>query len=121
MQAVTASVYGAGWQDVLTHLARELGAEASPQEHDGYLGEAADPAAFDAALGEYRSAEASLVAATMTREGSARRCRSSASSMRPSTTSGTPSPCPTALAAGCGRSWSGPTIPRASAGCGSAT
>ena len=69
VQAVTASVYGAGWQDVLTHLARELGAEASPQEHDGYLGEAADPAAFDAALDEYRSREAALVAATMTREG----------------------------------------------------
>ncbi|QNE35002.1 SRPBCC domain-containing protein [Leifsonia shinshuensis] len=69
VQAVTAAVYGAGWQDVLTHLARELGADASPQEHDGYLGEAADPAAFDAALDEYRSAEAALVAATMTREG----------------------------------------------------
>ncbi|GAA4152776.1 SRPBCC domain-containing protein [Leifsonia shinshuensis] len=67
VQAVTASVYGAGWQDVLTHLARELGAEASPQEHDGYLGEAADPAAFDAALDEYRREEAALVAATMER------------------------------------------------------
>lgn len=69
VQAVTASVYGAGWQDVLTHLARELGADASPQEHDGYLGEAADPAAFDAALDEYRREEAALVRATMTREG----------------------------------------------------
>jgi len=69
VQAVTASVYGAGWQDVLTHLARELGAEASPQEHDGYLGEAADPAAFDAALDEYRSEEAALVRATTTRVG----------------------------------------------------
>ena len=67
VQAVTASVYGAGWQDVLTHLARELGAEASPQEHDGYLGGAADPAAFDAALDEYRREEAALVAARMTR------------------------------------------------------
>jgi uncharacterized protein YndB with AHSA1/START domain len=69
VQAVTAAVYGAGWQDVLTHLARALGAEASPQEHDGYLGEAADPAAFDAALDEYRREEAALVAATMTRAG----------------------------------------------------
>ncbi|MEY9951064.1 SRPBCC domain-containing protein [Leifsonia sp. EB34] len=68
IQAVTASVYGAGWQDVLTHLARELGAEASPQEHDGYLGGAADPAAFDAALEEYRREEAALVAGTTTRE-----------------------------------------------------
>lgn len=62
VQAVTASVYGAGWQDVLTHLSRELGASASPEEHDGYLGGAADPAAFDAALAEYRTAEAALVA-----------------------------------------------------------
>lgn len=62
VQAVTASVYGAGWQDVLTHLARELGAPASAEEHDGYLGEAADPAAFDAALADYRTAEAALVA-----------------------------------------------------------
>ncbi|KQR52269.1 hypothetical protein ASF88_11990 [Leifsonia sp. Leaf336] len=69
VQAVTASVYGAGWQDVLTHLARELGGEASPQEHDGYLGEAADPAAFDAALDEYRRGEAALVPATIERTG----------------------------------------------------
>jgi len=62
VQAVTASVYGAGWQDVLTHLARELGAPASAEEHDGYLGGAADPAAFDAALADYRTAEAALVA-----------------------------------------------------------
>lgn len=62
VQAVTASAYGAGWQDVLTHLARALGAEPGPQEADGYAGEAADPAAFDAALGEYRSREAALVA-----------------------------------------------------------
>ncbi|WP_348786931.1 SRPBCC domain-containing protein [Leifsonia sp. NPDC080035] len=69
VQAVTASVYGAGWQDVLTHLARALGAEPSPEETDGYAGGAADPAAFDAALGEYRSREAVLVAGSMQREG----------------------------------------------------
>lgn len=69
VQAVTASVYGAGWQDVLTHLARSLGAEATPQEHDGYLGEAAEPAAFDSALDEYRRQEAGLVAATIERSG----------------------------------------------------
>ncbi|WP_314147161.1 SRPBCC domain-containing protein [uncultured Leifsonia sp.] len=62
VQAVTASVYGAGWQDVLTRLARALGAERSPQDVDGYAGEAADPAAFDAALGDYRRSEAALVA-----------------------------------------------------------
>jgi uncharacterized protein YndB with AHSA1/START domain len=62
VQAVTASVYGAGWQDVLTHLARELGASTSAEEHDGYLGGAADPAAFDEALADYRMAEAALVA-----------------------------------------------------------
>ena len=67
VQAVTASVYGAGWQDVLTHLARELGGEATPQELDGYVGEAADPAAFDAALDEYRRDEAALVPATIQR------------------------------------------------------
>lgn len=69
VQAVTASVYGAGWQDVLTHLARALGGEATPQEHDGYLGDAADPAAFDAALDDYRRQEAGLVAATIDRTG----------------------------------------------------
>ncbi|WP_426623348.1 SRPBCC domain-containing protein [Leifsonia sp. McL0607] len=69
VQAVTASVYGAGWQDVLTHLARELGGPATPQEHDGYLGEAADPAAFDAALDEYRRDEAALAPATIERAG----------------------------------------------------
>ncbi|MBN9632544.1 MAG: SRPBCC domain-containing protein, partial [Actinobacteria bacterium] len=69
VQAVTASVYGAGWQDVLTHLARELGGEATPQELDGYVGEAADPAAFDAALDEYRRDEAALVRATIERTG----------------------------------------------------
>jgi uncharacterized protein YndB with AHSA1/START domain len=67
VQAVTASVYGAGWQDVLTHLSRALGGEATPQEHDGYLGEAADPAAFDAALDDYRRQEAGLVSATIER------------------------------------------------------
>lgn len=67
VQAVTASVYGAGWQDVLTHLARALGGEATPQEHGGYLGEAADPAAFDAALDDYRRQEAGLVSATIER------------------------------------------------------
>jgi uncharacterized protein YndB with AHSA1/START domain len=69
VQAVTAAVYGAGWEDVLTHLARELGGDPSPVNELGYVGEAADPAAFDAALEEYRREEAGLVPATMIRDG----------------------------------------------------
>ena len=68
VQAVSAAAYGAGWEDVLTHLAREVGGEASPVGDRGYVGEAADPAAFDGALEEYRRLEAGLVAAQMLRE-----------------------------------------------------
>ncbi|MFF1633698.1 SRPBCC domain-containing protein [Leifsonia sp. NPDC058248] len=68
VQAVTAAVYGAGWEDVLTHLAREVGGDPSPVNELGYVGEAADPAAFDAALDEYRREEAGLVAARMIRD-----------------------------------------------------
>lgn len=67
VQAVTAAVYGAGWEDVLTHLSRELGGEPSPVGELGYVGEAADPAAFDGALEEYRRVEAALVPARMER------------------------------------------------------
>jgi uncharacterized protein YndB with AHSA1/START domain len=67
VQAVTAAVYGAGWEDVFTHLDRELRGEQDPGDR-GYVGEAADPAAFDAALEEYRRCEAALVPARMVRE-----------------------------------------------------
>ena len=67
VQAINASVYGAVWQDVFTHLDRELRGE--PELGDrGYVGEAADPAAFDAALEEYRRREAALTPARMIRE-----------------------------------------------------
>ena len=103
VQAVTAAVYGAGWQDVLTHLARALGAEPTPQEADGYQGGAADPAAFDAALEEYRVREAALVAGETERVDGRSGVRLDACWMRRSTTSGTPSRCPTGSGAGSGR------------------
>ncbi|WP_223694804.1 SRPBCC family protein [Leifsonia poae] len=67
VQAVTASVYGAGWEDALTHLSREVGDERSSVGELGYVGGAADPAAFDAALDEYRRVEAALVPASTVR------------------------------------------------------
>ncbi len=67
VQAVTAAVYGAGWEDVFTHLDRELRGEKEIGDR-GYVGEAADPAAFDAALEEYRRREAGLTPARMIRE-----------------------------------------------------
>lgn len=68
VQAITASVYGAGWEDVFVHLDREVrgGQDLSDR---GYLGEAAEPAAFDAALEEYRRREAELTAGRTIREG----------------------------------------------------
>lgn len=69
VQALTAADYGAGWEDMLTHLARAVGEEASPVGERPYLGEAADAAAYGAALEEYRRAEAALVPATMLRDG----------------------------------------------------
>ncbi|WP_431279840.1 ArsR/SmtB family transcription factor [Leifsonia poae] len=67
VQAVSAAAYGAGWEDVLTHLAREVGGDPSPIGDRGYVGEAADPAAFDSALDVYRRVEAGLVRAQMIR------------------------------------------------------
>jgi uncharacterized protein YndB with AHSA1/START domain len=66
VQAVNASVWGAVWQGVFTHLDSELGGEQELGDR-GYAGEAADPAAFDAALDEYRRREAALAPARMTR------------------------------------------------------
>ena len=67
VQAVTASVYGAGWEDAFTHLDREVRGEQGLGDR-GYIGEAAGPAAFDAALEEYRRREAALTQARMIRE-----------------------------------------------------
>ena len=66
VQAVTAAVYGAGWEDVLTHLDREVRGQQDLGDR-GYVGEAADPAAFDAALEEYRRREAGLIPARLIR------------------------------------------------------
>ena len=68
-QAVNAAVWGAVWEDVFTHLDRELSGEQGPGDlgDRGYAGEAADPAAFDAALEEYRRREAGLTPARMLR------------------------------------------------------
>jgi uncharacterized protein YndB with AHSA1/START domain len=66
-QAVNAAVWGAVWQGVFTHLDAELNGEQDLGDR-GYLGEAADPAAFDAALEEYRRREAGLTPARMIRE-----------------------------------------------------
>ena len=67
VQAITAAVYGAGWEDVFTHLDREVRGEQELGDR-GYVGEAADPAAFDAALEEYRRREAGLTPARMIRQ-----------------------------------------------------
>jgi|GEM_PF-1024044 len=69
VQAVTAAVYGAGWEDVLTNLAGAVGEETSLIGEHAYLGKAADPARSDAALEEYRRVEAALVQARMLRAG----------------------------------------------------
>ncbi len=66
VQAITAAVYGAGWEDVLTHLDSELRGQQDLGDR-GYAGEAANPAAFDAALEEYRRREAGLTQARMIR------------------------------------------------------
>jgi uncharacterized protein YndB with AHSA1/START domain len=66
VQAVIAAVYGAGWEDVFVHLDRELRGDHDLGDR-GYAGEAADPAAFDAALEDYRRREAELIAARMIR------------------------------------------------------
>ncbi|NEN07566.1 hypothetical protein G3T36_17020 [Diaminobutyricibacter tongyongensis] len=67
VQAINASVYGALWQAAFTHLDGELTGEQALGDR-GYLGEAVDASAFDAALEEYRRREAALTPARMIRQ-----------------------------------------------------
>ncbi len=68
-QAVNAAVWGAVWEDMFTHLDRELRGEQDSGDlgDRGFAGDATEPAAFDSALEEYRRREAGLIPARMIR------------------------------------------------------